>query len=555
MRVDEAYIVSHFDKALEEGRITAYFQPIYRTMTGQVCAAEALARWEDPEKGLLTPPEFIDVLERHHMIYRLDLAILRRACECYCRLRQAGVPVHAFSVNFSRLDFGEPDLFRRVAGILEQYDVPHQAIKIEITESVMLENPERFREMFDALRAAGFTVWIDDFGSGFSSLNVLQAYNFDLLKIDMLFLRNFNQRSRQVISSVVSLAKTLGIHTLAEGVENEEQLRFLKSIGCETVQGFLYSKPLDEAAFQALLTPAGVETQEDTAYWNAAGRFDLLSPNPLEAFQPAAAPAAEGGDTQFHSEIPLALIECAWEGTYYVYASDEYLARIQSLGFASIDNVEHAFNDKVSAMYGPLRSLILEAIARSTIQEMDYVTRDVYYKFRVRCIAKTKAKAMIAASLRTFDSEQEAQQRSELMQYSQALYATYEHVTVIFPGKDASERIFSRANFQTAHQLVSLREGIRSFCEKEVCPEDQARYMRFFDLDTLAERAAQAEAGFLQQPFRINGDDGQYVWRMIRITKIPSVLEDMYLYTIQKLPDSSVKIAELLIREHPEMME
>lgn len=151
MRVSEQYILEHFEEAVETGRIKAFFQPIIRTMTGCVCCAEALARWEDATHGLLSPAEFIPVLERHDLIYRLDMAMLEQACAMYARLRDSGMELHSFSVNFSRLDFTKPGFCEAVDNTLDAHRVPREAIKIEVTESVLLEERDRLQEVFIAL--------------------------------------------------------------------------------------------------------------------------------------------------------------------------------------------------------------------------------------------------------------------------------------------------------------------------------------------------------------------------------------------------------------------
>ena len=187
------------------------------------------------------------------------------------------------------------------------------------------------------------------------------------------------------------------------------------------MQGFLYSKPLDEAAFAAMLTSGKVELWSDKSYWDAAGRFNLLSANPLEAFGAKVGEESAEDLSLYHSDIPLALLQCTWKSVNYIYASEGYLKRLRALGFSDIDNVEHAFNEKTNPRYGQLKKLILDAITRDRVQDMDDMTRDVYYKFKVRCIAKTRSKAVVAAYLRTFDSDQDVEQRDELMKYSKAL--------------------------------------------------------------------------------------------------------------------------------------
>lgn len=546
MTVSEQYILKHIDEANSRRHIRAYFQPIIRTLTGEVCCAEALARWEDPNLGVLSPVDFIPALEKHDQVYEVDLNILRQTCVFYQKLQASGTPVHSFSVNFSRYDFTRPHFFEDVVGIVDEYEVPHEAIKLEVTESVLFENEKPFRQAFYAFHEAGFTVWLDDFGTGYSSLGMLQGYSFDLLKIDMLFMKDFTDRSQQLVSAMVNMAKALNMLTLIEGVETEEQLEFVRSIGCDSIQGFYYASPMNEEAFVDFLGSRKAEPQSEKQYWNTVCGFNLLSPNPFE-------------DTNtghpFQSDIPLALIEVTWGRGDYIYANDAYLESVRSLGFDSIQALERFFNDKVSLNYNPMKRLLTDAVLKNAVQEIDYISGNILYKFRARCIAKSKAlnKAMVVASLSTFREEGEIHDRGELMQYSQALYASYEHVNLVFPDRDSSIRVFSKANFQTAHQFLGLRAGIRSFSEKEVWPEDADRYRRFFDVDTLEARTA--DKGYIQQSFRIHDAEGQYEWRQVRITKVPSVLENMYLYTIQTMSDVSIRIGEMLVRDHPEMLE
>ena len=546
MTVSEQYILEHVDEAIVEHHIKAYFQPIIRTLTGDICCAEALARWVDPDLGLLSPTDFISVLEKYDRVYEVDLSILRQTCAFYRKLQADGTPVHSFSVNFSRYDFSRPRFFEDVVGIVDEYGVPHEVIKLEVTEGVLFENEKLFRQAFYAFQNAGFIVWLDDFGTGYSSLGMLQGYSFDLLKIDMLFMKDFTDRSRQLVSAIVNMAKALNMLSLIEGVETEEQLEFVRTIGCDSIQGFYYAKPMSGEAFVNYLSERRIEPQSEKHYWNTVCGFNLLSSNPFEDAN-AAHP--------FQSDIPLALIEVTWGRGDYIYANDAYLESVRSLGFDSIQALEHFFNDKVSLNYNPMKNLLADAVLKNAVQEIDYISGNVLYKFRARCIAKSAAlnKAMVVASLSTFREGGEIHDRGELMHYSQALYASYEHVNLVFPDRDSSIRVFSKANFQTAHQFLGLRAGIRSFSEKEVLPEDADRYRRFFDMDTLEQRTA--GKGYIQQAFRIHNADGRYEWRQVRITKIPSVLDNMYLYTIQTMSDVSIRIAEMLVRDHPEMLE
>lgn len=538
----EHYILTHFNDAIEKGYIKAYFQPLIRTMTSQVCCAETLARWEDPEMGFISPVDFVPVLEKHNLITQLDLTMLRQACAFLQSRKEENV--HSLSVNFSWLDFSAPDFFNTAIGIVVEYELSPSAISIEITESIIRDNDIQVRNVLDDFRKAGFKIWIDDFGSGYSSLNSIQNYRFDLIKIDMLFLRDFNPDSRKLISAIVSVAKSFGFTTLMEGVETEEQYLFLKAIGCEILQGFYFSQPLCPADFTTYLSENQVEPYEEKEYWNKAGQFDLISPHPFE-----------NSDAGSYSTIPLALMEVTWGRANYLFANDAYIQNLLSLGFDSIQALEHYFNDKISKRYNPMKDMLTNAVLKDSLQEIDYVFGDIFYNFKAKCVTKSRSlnKAVVAASLSIFKKGNETQERSDLMQYVQSVFSSFEHVNLLFPDTDSSIRMFSKANFQTAHQLKGLRKGIHSFCENEVHPDDHDRYYRFFDVDTLATRTAGNH--ILQQCFRINDIGGSYVWREIRISKIPSIMDNLYLYSIQDMSDSSIRICEMLLNEHPEMLE
>ena len=237
-----------FHEALGSGRIRAWFQPVFRSLTQQIMGAEALARWLNPDGSLISPADFIPDLERSGLIFELDMEMIRQACALYDELRRRGTPLNSVSVNLSRLDFAREDLLEQICAALDSFSVPREAIKLEITESVMLEDTDVFEAMFRRFRDEGFQVWLDDFGSGYSSLNVLQNYAFDVIKFDMLFLRKMSAKGRNMLASLISMAKTLGVHTLTEGVETNEQREFLLDVGCEAQQGFYYARPLSKEA-------------------------------------------------------------------------------------------------------------------------------------------------------------------------------------------------------------------------------------------------------------------------------------------------------------------
>ena len=240
------YIVNHIDTAIENGYIKVFYQPVVSTENGCICGLEALARWQDPNYGLLPPGAFIEILEEYRQIHKLDQCIIEQVCRDYREAQEKHLDFVPVSLNFSRLDFELCDIVGFVSEISEKYQVPHEFLDIEITESALTDQQDFLPNAVRTLRSTGFKVWLDDFGSGYSSLNVLKDYQFDVLKIDMKFLSGFpdNAKTQPILTSIVNLTKQLNMVSLTEGVETQEQFEFLRSIGCSRAQGYLFSKPV-----------------------------------------------------------------------------------------------------------------------------------------------------------------------------------------------------------------------------------------------------------------------------------------------------------------------
>lgn len=242
----EQYVITHIDEAVEKEYLRVYYQPIMDVSTGKLAELEALARWKDPVYGLLQPGEFIPALEDAHLIHKVDLYVAERVCQDIINLRDDREQAIPVSINLSRLDFMLTDIVSKVNSCVEAYKVPRGKIHIEITESALAEDYEELKKKVDELKNLGFETWLDDFGSGYSSFNALQDFRFDVIKVDMRFMRSFgsNPQTPIILTSIINMAKDLGMRSLVEGVETEEQFRFLKSIGTNYAQGYLFSKPI-----------------------------------------------------------------------------------------------------------------------------------------------------------------------------------------------------------------------------------------------------------------------------------------------------------------------
>ena len=243
---DVRYIAEHLDQALEEQWIKVYYQPIVRASSGKICDVEALSRWIDPERGLMPPDRFILVLERARLIYKLDLYVLDRIIEKIKRQMEDGLAIVPHSLNLSRADFESCDIVEEIRRRMDDAGIARDRLTIEITESMVGSDFDFMKEQVTRFQELGFQVWMDDFGSGYSSLDVLQDIHFDLLKFDMLFLHRMDEgeESRIILRELARMANELGIETICEGVETKEQAEFLKEIGVTKLQGYYFSKPV-----------------------------------------------------------------------------------------------------------------------------------------------------------------------------------------------------------------------------------------------------------------------------------------------------------------------
>lgn len=263
----QQYVVDNIDNAIENGYIKVFYQPVIRVKTGEICGYEALVRWIDPVMGFLSPADFIETLEQFHLIHRVDGYIVERVCEDYKRLKEQGEPLVPVSINLSRLDFELCNVFEVIEEARERYGVPRDMLDLEITESVLNESGDLIRTETQKLHDAGYHVWIDDFGSGYSSLNVLTEFTFDVLKLDLVFLRSYdhNPKTGELLTYIIRGAIGMGIQPLTEGVETKEHYEFLKKIGCERAQGYYFGKPQPMDETRAM-------TREKGLIWEKIGQ-------------------------------------------------------------------------------------------------------------------------------------------------------------------------------------------------------------------------------------------------------------------------------------------
>ena len=252
----EQNILNDINGAMEQGQIVIYIQPKYDVVHKKIVGGESLVRWLHPKFGMIPPFKFITVLEKNNYITRLDYYVWEKTCQLLRYLKDKNGSVLPISVNVSRVNFYTTNLVSNLLKLVEKYNLEPKDLQLEITETVYTGEKQVIYSIISELQEAGFKILMDDFGSGYSSLNMLKDAPIDVLKLDMAFMRNLdneNERNNIIVESIVELSKKLNIPVVVEGVESEKQVNFLKSIGAEVIQGYYFSKPIPADEYEKLI--------------------------------------------------------------------------------------------------------------------------------------------------------------------------------------------------------------------------------------------------------------------------------------------------------------
>lgn len=243
-------------RALLYDEFRIHYQPRIETKSNRIIGAEALIRWEHPIWGEVQPIEFISIAEKNGLIVQIGEWVFEHVCRQIKEWQSIGMPLIKVSINFSAVQFSQPDLLEFVQSMVIKYDIPPMWLEIEVTETVLMENEAQIYHIIDGLKALGFSIALDDFGTGYSSLNYLRKYKVDTVKIDKSFIKNIteNAESLEIVKFIIALAKKLNRKVVAEGVETLEQLRLIQKYDCDELQGYYFSRPLPTDLFASLLS-------------------------------------------------------------------------------------------------------------------------------------------------------------------------------------------------------------------------------------------------------------------------------------------------------------
>lgn len=490
---NRTYVLRHFSKALEKHYIKVYYQPVIRTLTGKLTGFEALARWEDPERGMIFPNVFIPVLEDAQLINRLDRYVLEQVCKRLRDRMDNGLPLIPVSMNLSAYDFDVANPIDSIEEMVQHYQLPRTVFNFEITERVMLQNPIGMSKTIHQFQQAGYQLWMDDFGSEYSSLNSLHNYHFDVIKIDMGFFSHFDHRSRQIITSVVAMARMLGVQTLAEGVETQEQVSFLKRIGCGRIQGYYYGKPMRYDDTFSLIYSKGFqfEMPEEAPLMNAAESVNVISDSPTALFS-------------FDGTNISLLIE-----------NDAYKRELRSTGTQGMAEANANLIDAGYPFRGRFQQFMRKAFHSKSPETLTYADNGQYMRVSVRWIAGDEEYWVGEAHLYNISNNEEIQQAKTLDSTLRDIFQFYKGFYVIERGKNEVTTLRSNhpeLNMETTPHAIC--DFISFFSANLVYPDDRERFLAFINPENVEEKAKIWGGASAAELLRIKGVDGTYRWEV-----------------------------------------
>ena len=502
------YLLRNFEQACENGAIQPFYQAEIRVLTKECCGYEALARWIDPVYGVISPGVFIPLLEQEALIHKLDLHIVWTVCRDIRKALDHNWKVVPVSVNLSRVDFRLMDAVKEIEKCREEYDIPRELLHIEITESAIAHG--RFMAgIIDQFRELGYQIWMDDFGSGYSSLNNLQMYHFDVLKIDMSFLRQLseNPRTGTILASVINMAKRLGMETLAEGVETQEQYDFLLEAGCEKLQGFLFSRPvqlprdLNMDLFQEKFSHRfEIEKPSSSRYYSRIGKINLLSATPMI-----------DKPLEVKNRIPMTIIETTDAGEiHFLYANEAYNRFLHAVQIKDIDAAQGRANVPTLAENTAFLRLARRAEEGGRIKG-ELLINGVLFNNEVMFISREGDRAAFLVIVMILGESAREIQSEGIRLAEQYVLSSFFRVD-LFDEDGTVTNLYLDADQAKLTELDSDSDKIvRQYAERYIAPEESESFCEFYDMTTVLERVKKSGGHHVKKYFHsaIPGQEGR----------------------------------------------
>lgn len=504
--LEEQFIIEEMHDALQKGQFVPFFQPIYSLTTRRPVSAEVLVRWLHPVRGMIPPAKFIPLFERNGFITKLDTVVWDQACALLASWRRKGLDVLPLSINISRVDLYHPRLCEDLLNLLERYGLEPSLLKLEITESAYTDDPETLAAILTRFRSAGFHILMDDFGSGYSSLNTLKDMPVNILKIDMRFLDKLENspRAASILTSVVRMAKWLSMPVVAEGVETKEQFDFLHSVGCDDAQGFYFAKPMPADDYEKLLADGAgsfcmdsspVENAVDLdALWNSSRELTLLFNSLI------------GGMVMYEWIGDMLEIRRVNDAYYRVLGCTSQ--QVFGDGRNALDSLHP--EDRPLLMEKCQACMTGKQIERVTVRHRNGNGHMIWLEIKLRHVATTGANPIFICIVSDVTETKEAEQNRSLEKYTLALRSMFGRIFEMNFTRDRFRDLY-RTDGEPNTEMYTIAQGREHFARR-IHPEDLPLFGQTFDPAYLQQRIEESgKLGFTVEQ-RMMDDSGSYSW-------------------------------------------
>ena len=514
------YVANHFEEALQSGCITVCYEPVLRALTNKICSFEALARWHDPERGEILPRDFIPVLEETNKIHLLDHFIAKTAIQALHARQQQDLPIVPVVINLSRRDFCLTDPAGVLNQLTEKYQLAHIYLQVEITETAFVDDEAILTESIQKLRASGYTVTLDNFGEGHSSLAALQRCSIDEISLDKVFCENFTKSSRLLLTSILLMAKTLGIHTAAEGVRTKEQADFLRRIGCEKIQGPVcrpHVTPVDQLQ---------ILQQAQAPYFES-----LLE---QQVFQQA-------GLTNLVTDAPIALFVDDEKKLQLLTANTSYEKELQLCDIDSIQEANRQLRELPQPIAARLHTMAHAAIWSHRDEGELFVQNGRYFQFHLRNLAGTNGFYIHRAELHCLPQAKDEDLSEQYDQAVRHLMQFYHDIYLIDTRQNCIQVLSAKVSTRKAgSHMHGIMAAFMNFANLHIHPDDHTRFLHYIHRLTSISRNDICTTRF--DLFRVKMPNGGYHWKNFSLTAFryesrPCQLLCLRDFVFEELPD------------------
>ena len=480
------YILTNLDRAIKEGWIRVYYQPIVRSLNGKVSNEEALARWADPVKGFFLPDQFIPYLEDSGVSYKLDLHVLERVLVKLKLQEGSGLHLVPQSINLSRSDFDACDMVEEIRRRVDAAGISRSLITIEITESMVGSDFDFMKEQIARFQQLGFSVWMDDFGSGYSSLDVLQSIRFQLIKFDMHFLQSFDEgeSGKIILTELMRMATALGTETVCEGVETLEHVRFLQEIGCTKLQGFYFCRPIP---LETILkryengTQIGFENPKESAYFDSIGKVNLFDLGSV----------ANGRDnlvSNYFDTIPMGIIEVSGNSVSYIrnnHAFCDFMSRMLTMKPEETGAVLDSLSEDIRSLFV---QTLKDVYREGNVSIMEQKMHDgslVHFLLRPLAVNPVSGASALAVAVLSVDASKEGVSYGEIARalatdYSNLYYVDLDTGDFIEYVSEVGKEVLSVERHGTDFFSTSRKDAMH-----RVYPEDLESFLANFTRENI----------------------------------------------------------------------